>query len=84
MLLITAEARSYPRQTADNKRTDNDHWRCLKNGDRLDDLLLVHLAARLVDIAHNVCHAGLQLSSTSVKKRSKRKEQLRGIVGDSD
>eukprot|EP01136_Pigoraptor_vietnamica_P044062 Opistho-1_new@20348 len=39
--------------------TDDDHRRRLNDRDGLDDLLLVRLRARAVELAHNVRHAGL-------------------------
>ena len=39
--------------------TDNNHGGGLEDGHGLDNLLLVHLGAGLVDITHDVCHTSL-------------------------
>lgn len=39
-------------------KADDDHWRSFEHGHSLDNLLLVNFGAGLVDLTHNVRHAG--------------------------
>lgn len=40
--------------------THNNHWGALKNGDGLDNLLLVNLGAGTVNVTNNMGHASLE------------------------
>lgn len=40
--------------------TDNDNWRGFDDGDSLDNLTLVHLGSRSVEVTNNVGHTGLE------------------------
>ena len=40
--------------------SDNDNWRGFDDGDGLDDLTLVHLGSRSVEVSDDVGHTGLE------------------------
>ena len=63
-----------PRRVDVSDHADAHHGRGLDDGDRLNDLLLVHLGSRAVSLAHHVGHAGLVADEGSEVAR------LRGVV----